>query len=405
MKSALISGSSIAGPAVALLLRRAGWEVTVVEKAPGPRPGGYKVDLRGVAVRTVDLIGVGEEVRAKATAIRGGQWLSEKGKSIVTLGPDLIGFRDPGDLEILRGDLAEILRAGATGVEYIYGDVITAMREDATGVEVDFGRAPSRRFDVVIGADGLHSGVRNLAFGPEERFSRSVGLSVAVFDAPNHLGYDRWEASCSTPGRVTAVYGLSPAAPLTVQLFFRNPHERSLARAGRDEQERAIRAVFAGHGWDTPRLLAAMPDSADLYYDDLAQIEMDAWSSGRTVLVGDAAYCPSPASGQGTGLALVGALVLAAELATRSDHSAAFAAYEARMREFVAMNQKLGRDVAGKLVPSTAFGAFLGRLMMRYVRIMPFKKAMMEPIMKPIRAAANGIDLDGVSTHSVAWRA
>ncbi|GLZ80061.1 FAD-dependent oxidoreductase [Actinorhabdospora filicis] len=394
MKSVLISGSSVAGPALALWLRRAGWQVTVIEKAPAPRPGGYKVDLRGVAVRVVDLMGVGRAVRERATAIRGGQWMSEKGKSIVTLGPDLIGFRDPGDLEILRGDLAEIVRAQTHGTEYIYGDVITAMHEDATGVHVDFGRHPSRRFDVVIGADGLHSGVRALAFGPEERFSRPIGLSVAVFDAPNHLGYDRWEVSCSTPGRVAAAYGLSPSAPLTVQLFFSSP-EVSLARAGRDEQERAVRAAFAGQGWETPRLLQAMPSSADLYYDDLAQIEMDAWSRGRTALVGDAAYCPSPASGQGTGLALVGAYVLAGELATAPDHVTAFANYEKVMREYVAMNQKLGRDIAGKLVPSTAFGAFLGRLMMRYVRIMPFKKAMMEPIMKPIRAASNGIDLPG----------
>ncbi|ADD42677.1 FAD-dependent monooxygenase [Stackebrandtia nassauensis] len=400
-RTALISGASIAGPALAYWLNHFGFDVTVVEAAPAPRPGGYKVDLRGVAVEAVDRMGIGEAVRARDTAIRGGQWVTTKGKTLATLGPDLIGFRDPGDLEIMRGDLSDLLReATERTVEYRYGDVITAIEDTPDAAIVHFRHAASQRFDIVVGADGLHSGTRAVAFGPEDRYSRPIGMSVAVFNAPNRLGLDHWDMACSATGHTTNLYAFGPDQPAYAQLFFPTPAEVP-DRHDRAAQERVLREAFGGHGWELPHLLAALPEAPELYFDHLAQIHMDTWTSGRTVLLGDAAYCPSPASGQGTGMALVGAHVLAHALAAEPDHRAGFAVYERRMRHFVDINQKLGRDVAAKLVPNTRFAAMAQRVMMRMLPYMPGKNAVLEGVMKPIREAANAIALDETAPMSL----
>ncbi|TMR95464.1 FAD-dependent monooxygenase [Nonomuraea basaltis] len=397
--SILISGASIAGPALAYWLRRYGFSPTVVERAPAPRPGGYKVDLRGVAVDVIDRMGIGTQVRDRNTDVRGGTWLTGAGKAVATLGPDVIGFRDPGDLEILRGDLAEILYRATSGeVEYLFGDAITAIIQDVKGVRVTFEHAPPRTFDLVVGADGLHSGVRALSFGPESQFARQLGLSVAVFSVPNHLGLDRWEMVCTTAGRIANLYGLRPSADATAQFFFATPQRRP-DRHDLRAQHRAVAEAFAGHGWEVPRLLAAMPTASDLYFDPLAQIRMPGWSNGRIALLGDAAYCPSPASGQGTSLAVVGAYVLAGELAAaHGDHRTAFPRFEQEMRPFVERNQELGRDAVKQMVPATRLRAWAQLAMMRMMPYMPGKARVIEKIMKPIREAANAITLKTYST-------
>ncbi|MER7502156.1 FAD-dependent monooxygenase [Nonomuraea pusilla] len=390
----LISGASIAGPALAYWLRRYGFTPTVVERAPALRPGGYKVDLRGVAVDVVDRMGIGAQIRARATDMRGGTWLTGAGKAVATLGGDAIGFRDPGDLEILRGDLAQILHQETSDeVEYLFGDAITAISESGSGAHVTFERAPSRTFDLVVGADGLHSGVRTLSFGPEPQFAQPLGMSIAVFSVPNHLSLDRWEMVCTIAGHIANLYSLRPSADATAQFLFPTP-QRPPDRHDLHAQHRAVADAFAGHGWEVPRLLAAMPMTRDFYFDSLAQISMPSWSSGRIVLLGDAAYCPSPASGQGTSLALVGAYVLAGELAeAHGDHHTAFPRFEQEMRPFVELNQKLGRDAVKQMVPATRLRAWAQLAMMRMMPYMPGKARVIEKIMEPIREAANAITL------------
>jgi 2-polyprenyl-6-methoxyphenol hydroxylase-like FAD-dependent oxidoreductase len=231
------------------------------------------------------------------------------------------------------------------GVEYIFGDRITELTQDADGVDVAFAGGDRRRFDLVIGADGLHSALRAMVFGPRERFVRHLGLVLAFYSVPNEFGLDRWlvdyqdQASGRSAGlrpiqdatRAMAMFSF-PAADLDVD-------HRDVAA-----QKRLLRERMAGLGWLTPRILAYLEDTPDFYLDQVAQVVMDRWSSGRVGLLGDAAFSASPMSGAGTGLALVGAYLMAGELAAAGwDPEAGFAAYERRMRSFVEANQEIGR--------------------------------------------------------------
>jgi 2-polyprenyl-6-methoxyphenol hydroxylase-like FAD-dependent oxidoreductase len=349
MRNALISGAGIAGSAMAYWLWRNGFSVTVVERAPGRRKGGQAVDIRGVALDVVDRMGLGEQVRAARTRMRGMSMLDGDGNELFRSEEHTLssGRLDNGDVELLREDLVAMLH-GATGdrVEHVFDDSVTALRQEEHGVVVELERGGSRTVDFVIGADGAHSTVRRLAFGPEERFGRHLGQYLSIFPMANYLGLDRWQlwfqdADTGTGG---AVYPVRDNAELRVTLGFRSEpvayDHRDVAR-----QKRIVAERLAGLRWETPTLLAAMADADDFYFDSMTQIHMDRWTTGRVALVGDAGYCASALSGQGTSLALVGAYVLAEELGRADvDHATAFAAYERRMRPFVTLNQALATE-------------------------------------------------------------
>ena len=391
-KNILISGASIAGPALAYWLRENGYTVTVVERSPAPRPGGYKIDVRGRAMEVLTRMGLADEVRKYHTDMRGGSFLDGEGRTIVEMDADTIGFREATDVEVLRGDLARILLAATEGVEYVYGDSITSLTEDDHGVAVTFERSLPRRFDLVIGADGLHSTVRALAFGPEERFLRPLGHHVAIFSVPNLLDLDRWETIQAEKGRTLNVYSTRQDSQAKAAFIFTSPTQeygrRDIAR-----QREILGEVFAGHGWIAPRLLAAMPDAPDFYFDAMSVVTMEHWSTGRIALVGDAAYSPSPASGQGTSLALVGAYVLAGELtAAGGDFRAAFAAYEQRMRHFVTVNQAQSKNIK-RMVAGSRLVLRLNALMMRLMPYMPGTAKIMDKVRAEIRDVSNAIEL------------
>ncbi|MGV9383819.1 FAD-dependent monooxygenase [Nonomuraea sp. NPDC003707] len=392
-KTVLISGASVAGPALAYWLQRYGFTPTVVELAPALREGGYKVDLRGVAMDVVDRMGLTPAVKRYSTQMRGGAWVNTAGKPLATLGPDLIGLRARGDDEVLRGDLARIMYdATKQGVEYLFGDSITGLTQGHDGVMVTFARSAPRMFDLVIGADGLHSNLRAQVFGEEAKFVRPLGMHACVFTVPNHLGLDRWELIYPTPGKVVNLYSTRQSAA-KAQFIFPTPavlpDRRDVAA-----QQRLVAETFAGAGWESATLLAAMPHSPDFYFDSASQVRLDRWSAGRIALVGDAAHSPSPLSGQGTSLALVGAYVLAGELkAAGGDHRVAFARYQEEMSGYVDVNLSLGESNAKQMVAGSTRQIRMQTTMMRMVSHLPWKDLALRPILKPLNAAANAITL------------
>ncbi|MEW2507408.1 FAD-dependent monooxygenase [Amycolatopsis sp. NPDC047767] len=349
MRNVLVSGAGIGGPTLAYWLRRAGFSVTVVERSPGLREGGQAVDVRGVALDVVDRMGLGEQVRAVRTRMRGMSVVDGSGAELFRSEEQTYssGRLDIPDVELVRDDLVSLLyKATAADVEYVFDDSVTALRQDEHGVRVEFERGGFRTFDLVVGADGLHSAVRRLAFGPEERFAQHLGQYLAIFPTPNLLGLDNWQVWFRDGETGGAVYPVHDNAELRVTLGFASA---PLSYDHRDvlAQKEIVAKKLAGTGWEVPRLLSEMTGASHFYFDAMQQIHLDSWSTGRVTLLGDAGYCASPLSGQGTSLALVGAYVLADELARHDDHTAAFAAYESRLRPFVAANQALATENPG----------------------------------------------------------
>ncbi|MDQ7808164.1 FAD-dependent monooxygenase [Amycolatopsis sp. A133] len=341
MRNVLISGAGVAGGTLARFLAREGWSVTVVERTPGPRTGGQAIDVRGVALDVLDRLGLGDRMRAVRTRMRGMSVVDGDGHELLRSEEHTFssGRLDSDDIELLRDDVVSIL-GEATDVEYVFGDSITALTEEAHGVRVEFEHGGFRTFDLVVGADGLHSVVRRLVFGPEEDFIRHLGQYLAIFPTANFLGLEDWQVWFRHEHTGGVAYPVRDNTELRVTLGFGSD---PLPRLTVPEQKRLIAERLAGVGWEVPKLLEAMAEADVFYFDAMAQIHLDRWSAGRVVLVGDAGYCASPLSGQGTSLALVGAYVLAQELG-RAGYEEAFAAYERRMRPFVELNQALATE-------------------------------------------------------------
>ncbi|MER6943673.1 FAD-dependent monooxygenase [Nonomuraea sp. NPDC000554] len=382
----LISGASIAGTATAYWLKRYGFTPTVVERAPAIREGGYKVDVRGAALDVAERMGVLDAIRARSTDMRIATHYDGSGRRVATMDADLFGGRDSDDAEIMRGDLNEILYdLTRDDVEYLFDDSITGISEDGT---VTFERSAPRRFDLVIGADGVHSNTRRLVFGEESRFARDLGYYISICTVPNHLGLDREEAVHAAPGRTANVYSTRQDGNAKA-LFMWSSKPLSYDFRDTERQKELLAEAMAGVEWEVPALLDAVRDAKDFYFDSLTQIHMDRWSSGRVVLVGDAAYCASPASGQGTSLALVGAYVLAGELAA----GGGFDGYEREMRAFVDANQQLGpANVKGMVIASRA-AIWFQLKMIKLLPHLPGRDKMIDRIAGAIHRAATAITL------------
>ena len=393
MTTVLISGASVAGPALAWWLRRHGFRPTLVERAPALRAGGYKVDIRGAALEVIDRMGLRGQVERHDTGMRSARFVNATGGQLATMDAALFGGREGDDAEIMRGDLARILADATRDVEYVLDDSIAALTPSGGAVEVTFERGPRRTFDLVIGADGLHSNVRRLAFGPEPAHLRPLGHHIAIFTVPGEFGEEGIELMHPAPGRSVGVYRTAGAPDARALFLFPSPADVADRRdaAGR---KALLAEAFTGAGWQVPRLLDAMWDAPDFYFDSISQVRMDRWSAGRIALVGDAAYGPSPASGQGTSLGLVGAYVLAASLAAASgDPVAGFADYERRMRPFVEANQALAeRNLKGMVLGSAAQIRFQ-TLMLRLMPHLPGRERMIRRVTEPIRRAATAITL------------
>ena len=342
---ALVTGASIAGPALAHWLCRRGAEVSVVEQAPVLRPGGQAVDARGVAKEVIRRMGLDAAVRAVCTDTTGAYVVDADGNILEThRADDNDGDGYISEIEILRGDLSQVLYDDTReGVEYIFGDRIAELTQDADGVDVTFAGGDRRRFDLVIGADGLHSALREMVFGPREQFIRHLGLVLAFYTVPNEFGLDGWLLDYQEAGRSAGLRPVPDPTKAIAMLSF-PALDFDIDHRNVEAQKRLLREQMAGFGWETQRILAHLDDTPDFYLDQVAQVVMDHWHIGRVGLLGDAAFSASPMSGAGTGLALVGAYLLAGELATADwDPEAGFAGYEERMRRYVEDNQEIGR--------------------------------------------------------------
>ncbi|MCU1222118.1 MAG: FAD-dependent oxidoreductase [Edaphobacter sp.] len=384
-KTILISGAGIAGPTLAFWLSRYGFSPTIVERATGIRDGGYAVDFRGAPMNVLEKMGLVASIRAQETRTHAITIVDGDGQKLASM-PD--GFTS-GDLEIMRGDLAHILYDATHGdTEYIFDDAISEIVQTDREVHVTFASGASRVFDLVVGADGLHSSVRSLVFGPESQFLHHLDYYIAIFTIPNYLKLDQSGLFYGEPGRKVGIFAAENNTEARASFYFSSP----LLSFGRDDiegQRQALRDTFQGTGWETSHLLQLMDEAPDFYFDSISQIRMDSWCKGRVALIGDAGYCSSPLSGMGTGMAVVGAYTLAGELkAAEGDYPIAFNRYEGTMRPFVSKCQKLV-DGAEWFIPRSGFRLWLSNLMWRTLPYTPWKNMMLE---MPLNAA-NSVEI------------
>lgn len=400
-RTALVSGAGIAGPALAFWLASSGWAVTVVERARGIRPGGQAVDLRGPARTVADRMRLLDEIRRIRLHQKGIAWVRDDGTTAARVTADAFaGEGIVSEIEVLRGDLARLLYdATRRDVEFVFDDTVTALAQDDEGVSVRFERSGPRRFDLVVGADGLHSTVRALAFAPEPRCTRPLGLHMAWFTAPAEIDIGEWFQVYNAPGGRVA--SLRPGRIKTEHKAGLSFRSGLLTSEGADaeDQKALIIQKFHDVGWHVPRLLASLSCSDDFVLDTAAQVHLPRWSRGRVVLLGDAAWCPTPLTGLGTSTAIVGAYILAVELADAPGPAEACRRYERFMRPYITQAQTLPPGGVAAFAPETELGIKSRRAMMRAINYWPLKQV----VTKQIRKSAD-IDLPAPPKPNVSRR-
>ncbi|MEU2236219.1 FAD-dependent monooxygenase [Streptomyces vietnamensis] len=355
----LVSGAGVAGPVLAHWLTRHGFSVTVVERAPAlRRTGGHAVDLFRPATDISERMGVLPRVEERAT-----------GTNRMTVHPEgsrrpvradlsrIFGAASDRHVEIMRDDLSAIYYdAARDGVEYVFGDSITAISPDG---EVRFENGAPRRFDLVVGADGLHSNVRRLVFDGESRLDAYIGAYLAVLTLPNDSDLDGELLLHVGVGRTAGMYGARHVGDARVLFLFRSERELDCHHHDVPLQKELLRGAFAGMHDRVDRWLDELDRTPAFYFDSITQLRMDTWSRGRVTLVGDAGYCPGPAVGGSTSLAVVGAYVLAGELARAGgDHTLAFPAYERTMSTYVRGSRAVALSAAKTLIPTSRLGVW-----------------------------------------------
>lgn len=355
-----INGTGIAGPTLAWWLRRYGHEPVLFEKSSLLRTGGYVIDFWGAGYAVAERMGIVSKLRELGYDVQELRLVSTRGRTVATtkIGAyeQLLKGRY---FSIARGDIASTIYRACDGIETRFGCSIVGLERDDAGVSVWLSDGTEDRFDLVAGCDGLHSKVRELAFGPEAEFEHDLGFRVAVFTCQ---GYEPREelvyVSCAAPGRQIARFPLRDGRTMFM-LSFRS----DLLRCEPENEKQirsSLRAVFGGMGWEAETIIDSLDDADELYYDRVSQIRMDRWSNGRIVLVGDSGACVSLLAGEGAGLAMLEAYTLAGELhRAGGNYTTAFEAYEQRLRDELKRKQDQVRHIAGFFAPKNKLGVFI----------------------------------------------
>jgi 2-polyprenyl-6-methoxyphenol hydroxylase-like FAD-dependent oxidoreductase len=357
MKTVLISGAGIAGPTLAFWLKAAGFEPTLIERAPALRSGGYVIDFWGLGYDIAERTGIVSEINRVGYKVREVRIVNDRGRRAAgfrtTLFTELAGGRY---VTLLRSELSRLLfEKLESTAEVIFDDEIVSLEEDASAARVQLKHSGERQFDLVIGADGLHSTVRKLAFGPTQHFEKDLGYIVAAFEVRSYRPRDEdVYLMYGQPGRMVGRFTLRDDRTLFLFVFAvdGDPLPSTI-----DQQKAMLLEKYAACGWECPSILAELDRATELYFDRVSQIRMSNWSKGRIALIGDAAFCVSLLAGQGSALAMISAYVLAGELARAgARYQQAFENYETRLRPFVEMKQRGADRFAGALAPLTRWG-------------------------------------------------
>jgi 2-polyprenyl-6-methoxyphenol hydroxylase-like FAD-dependent oxidoreductase len=355
-------GLGVAGPTLAYWLGAAGFEPTVVERAPALRRGGYVIDFWGLGYDIAERMGLTGQIDGVGWRMRELRIVGDRGERVAGFGTRVFQEVTGGRFVTLgRDDLSRLLYSTiADRSEVIFGDEVVALKEGGEGVDVDFMSAARRRFDLVIGADGLHSSIRRLAFGPQEKFEKPLGYVAAAFEARGYRPRDEdVYVLHSSPGRMVARFTLHDDRTLFLFVFDEGG-ETAPEALDLTAQKAKLRERYRGGQWECPKILAELDRTQDLYFDRVSQIRMDKWSRGRVALVGDAAFCVSLTAGQGSALAMTAAYVLAGELAAAGGrYERAFDRYDALLRAFIAQKQRSAERFASAFAPRTRWGLFL----------------------------------------------
>lgn len=361
MKIAIV-GAGIAGPTLAYWLSRYGHEATLIEKAPRLRTGGYVVDFWGGGYTVAERMGLTTELHAAGYTVREVRLVDRNSRRVGGFAAEVFQRNLDGRfVTVPRGDLsAMIYRSIDNHCETLFGESVSAVEQHDSGVRVTLDGGGSRQFDLLVGAGGIHSPVRDLVFGPSSRFEKDLGYRVAAFETKGYEPRDELVYLAYTmPGRMVARFAMRDEKTMFLFIFAPehmsgpDPHDASAVKA-------TLQQVFGSAGWECPEILRQLDGAADVYFDRTGQIVMDHWSDGRVALVGDAAGAVSLLAGEGTGLAMVQAYTLAGELdRAGADHAEAFRRYERRMRPIVEARQRSARAFATMFAPKTAPGLWI----------------------------------------------
>ena len=366
MKSVLISGAGITGPALAFWLKAAGFEPTIVERAPALRSGGYVIDFWGVGYDLAERMGLLPDINRTGYHVRELRIINDAGRRVAGFGTAVFSELTGGRYVTLpRSDLSRFLLAKVkNNIETIFDDEIIGLEQQTGCIRVALKQAGERHFDLVIGTDGLHSSVRKLAFGPQSWSEKHLGYAVAAFEASGYRPRDEdVYFMYGEPGRMLGRFTLHDNRTLFLFVFTAN---RGELPATLEAQKATLHDLYGRGGWECEKILSELDRTNELYFDSVSQIKMQNWSSGRVALVGDAAFCVSLLAGQGSALAMIAAYVLAGELsASHGRHERAFAGYEARLRGYIDTKQRAAERFAGALAPRTRAGLHFRNLVVK----------------------------------------